>query len=156
MAEDNAEDRARIAGHIGAVDRVYGRLTRLTLSMISCNTRDSRFGGAMRSFVYAAFVLAGATGCASTMQVGNYHVRRETWERDQSEIGQRAAFETKCSADQLTISILAAETYYGMFWTKYDQPKQVGVTGCGHRLVYARTYNPDSSWILNSTTAKEQ
>jgi hypothetical protein len=90
------------------------------------------------------------------MQVGNYHVRRETWEHDRAEIGQRAGFETKCPADQLTFSILAAEKYYGTFWTKYDQPKQVGVTGCGHRLVYARTYNPDSSWILNSIGSEAQ
>ena len=54
----------------------------------------------------------------------------------------RAAFEMRCPKDQLQIKALGSDLD-----DVAEAGKQVGVSGCGKRLVYVKT---PSGWILNS------
>jgi hypothetical protein len=66
------------------------------------------------------------------------------WQKDETEVRQRAGFELNCPSVEV-IPIVTVEMEAGQQYAK-----QVGVTGCGHRLVYVRgDYN--SGWVLNSS-----
>lgn len=91
-------------------------------------------------------------GCSAvfpTVNVEGHSLMQETWERDSKEILSRAAFELHCAQEALQLSILA--TYDSK--SKFDVAKQVGVTGCGHRLVYVASHEAGGqvSWVLNSS-----
>ena len=81
--------------------------------------------------------------CA-TVKVGKYQLLKETWDVDQTELKQRAAFELKCDEAQLQLTVLAV-VYPG---GGPNHAKQVGIDGCGHRLVYVASPN---GWLLNSS-----
>ena len=83
------------------------------------------------------------TGCA-TVWVGKYQLLKDNWERDSEELKNRGAFELKCEPKDLSLTVLAV-VYPGK---GPNQPKQVGVEGCGHRAVYVTS---DHGWLLNSS-----
>jgi hypothetical protein len=87
-----------------------------------------------------SFVLLLA-GCA-TVQMGEFTLDKDYWERHEKEVKARASFELKCPPEQLTLTVLAS--HGGLT----DTAKQIGVTGCDHRLVYV---NNMGSWVLNSS-----
>ena len=66
------------------------------------------------------------------------------WEKDDREVRQRATFELNCP-EQLDVIPIVADDFEGG-----QLAKQIGVTGCGHRLVYVRS---PSGWVLNSSDA---
>ena len=68
------------------------------------------------------------------------------WERDDREVRQRAAFGINCPQQLDVIPIVTDEIQAGQQYAK-----QIGVAGCGHRLVYVRVY--PSGWVLNSSDA---
>jgi hypothetical protein len=79
------------------------------------------------------------SGCTATVQVGGHEVEKALWERAQANVQERASFELKCPKEQLKLTLLTAA---------YGYPKQIGVDGCGHRLVYVASH---SGWVLNSS-----
>ncbi len=88
------------------------------------------------------------TGCASSVAVGAYKLDKELWERAQTEVRERASFELKCPKEQLHLTVLAVQLPSD---TSLNAAKQVGVDGCGHRLVYVVSR---SGWVLNSSDAE--
>jgi len=80
-------------------------------------------------------------GCA-TVKVGEHVLDKGDWERMEPFIKTRAAFDLKCSADAIELTILAAApcTTAACAW-------QVGAEGCGSRAVYVRS---PSGWVMNS------
>lgn len=83
-------------------------------------------------------------GCA-TVKVGDYTMQQSSWDQAQTEVKERASFELKCPKEQLKLTLLAA--LYPVD-THGNLPKQIGVDGCGHRLVYVVSH---SGWVLNSS-----
>ena len=80
-------------------------------------------------------------GCA-VIQVSGYTLSKDRWEYDSGLIKKRAAFEIHCPDAQLELVVLAV--YSGTIVAQ-----QVGVTGCGHKLVYVASTN--DGWLLNSS-----
>jgi hypothetical protein len=70
----------------------------------------------------------------------------DQWIKDSNEVRQRAAFELSCPPDQVDVQPIVTMDP----GAKYDWAKQIGVTGCGHRLVYLRG-DYSSGWVLNSS-----
>jgi len=66
------------------------------------------------------------------------------WDKDDREVRQRAAFELNCP-EQLQVIPIVTDDFEGG-----QLAKQIGVTGCGHRLVYVRA---SAGWVLNSSDA---
>ena len=81
--------------------------------------------------VCLASLLALAAGCVST---GEYFTKRGL---------ERASFEMQCPKEQLQVKGLTADLDH-----EVKPGDQVGVTGCGKRLVYV--LNPSGGWLLNS------
>jgi hypothetical protein len=80
-------------------------------------------------------------GCASTMQNG-FDLEAGGWDHDQKDLRARAAFELRCAPETLQLTVLKTNES-----SKWAAAQQVGVEGCGHRLVYVR----DNGWVLNSS-----
>ncbi len=92
----------------------------------------------------AVWPLLAATlcGCA-TVKVGGFTLGQGRWDSDAAVVKKRAAFEMQCPEPQLELTVLAV--YSGTITAQ-----QVGVTGCGQRLVYVNSssyYN--DGWKLD-------
>jgi hypothetical protein len=72
----------------------------------------------------------------------------QLWSEAERNVRERAAFEIGCAPDQLQIIPLAINDYGP---DRQEVASQIGVTGCGHRLVYVIT--AASGWVLNSSDA---
>ena len=105
----------------------------------------------MRFGLPAALLSAVLSGCGpisiATIPVDGLVLNERIWKRDSEELTRRVAFEASCASDQIQLhplSVLRGEV----------RARTVGVTACGHRLVYNRVDNV--GWVLNSsdTTAK--
>ena len=95
-----------------------------------------------------------ATGCISTVQVGTYTLRQSWWDKDAAMLRARASFELSCPSGQLELTVLATRDEGDA-----RSALQVGVLGCGHKLVYvqrnaAAWEAPD--WVLNSSDAQPE
>lgn len=88
-----------------------------------------------------------ATACGANVKVGEYSLDQELWDSAQAQVRERAAFELKCPKEQLALTLLAAQFPAD---TRLNAPKQIGVDGCGRRLVYVVSR---SGWVLNSSDA---
>ncbi len=98
------------------------------------------FGGFLASIALLS------TGCLfRTVEVEGYNLDKDGWENAQAEVRQRASFELRCPKEQLKLTLLAA---MGPHDVKMNAAKQIGVDGCGHRLVYV---DANGSWVLNSS-----
>ena len=87
-----------------------------------------------------------SAGCLfKTVDVAGYNLDKDGWENAQTEVRQRASFELRCPKEQLQLTLLAA---FGPHEVKMNVAKQIGVDGCGHRLVYV---DANGSWVLNSS-----
>jgi hypothetical protein len=82
-------------------------------------------------------------GCASTLQNG-FDLDAGEWEHDRKDLRARGSFELKCAPETLQFTVLKTNES-----SKWAAANQVGVEGCGHRLVYVR--EPGAGWVLNSS-----
>jgi len=98
------------------------------------------------------FFLFGLVGCAATPTVrsGAFVLKKSDAEESFAQVRSRAEFELRCPAEKLELSVLAVYPQYD----HADLPKQIGVTGCDHRMVYVRA--PGDSWILNTDEKKAE
>jgi hypothetical protein len=90
-----------------------------------------------RSVPFLAFLLP---GCA-TINVDGYKLNPDIWRSDDAEIRRMASFELKCDEGRLILAVLA--TGRGD-----NTAGQVGVEGCGRRLVYSLVYSEHhGTWV---------
>ena len=87
-----------------------------------------------------ALLLAGCLG--PPLVVAGHPMYAERWIQDEKEVRQRAHFELSCG--ELEVIPLVTYTESGHEWAK-----QIGVSGCGHRLVYLKDWT--TGWVLNSS-----
>jgi hypothetical protein len=104
----------------------------------------------MRTVVLAS--LLALTGCFATIQVGPHELNKEVYEGDVADIKSRASFELRCAPEQLELTILTVGQGYATWVT------QMGVAGCGQRVVYVRQAAPGyrGVWVLNSSSHSQQ
>lgn len=113
-----------------------------------------------------ALVVAGGLlsllGCATTASLssrpkvsvdGLDSVDRECLERSMARIEKRAEFELSCSPDQIEVKVLEVAPLRQSSSEFYLCPQLVGVSGCGHRVVYV---NMDGTWLMNTESSKEK
>jgi hypothetical protein len=97
----------------------------------------------VRSLRLAPFVFL---ACAATVHVGHFNLQASSWEAARVTVSSRAAFELKCPEDKLSLTVLdVIQDAFG------DVPRQIGVDGCDHRLVYVAS---PSGWVLNSDSGE--
>jgi hypothetical protein len=96
----------------------------------------------MRSLLFLA-----ACASAPPIMVGDHPMAAEFWTPAERDIRQRASFELACPPEQLQI-IPVITSEWGL--DHQQIATQIGVAGCGHRLVYVQT---QSGWVLNSSDA---
>lgn len=84
-------------------------------------------------------------GCAS-LPVGEHGMNPLAWEGDQAHLKQRASYELKCPKEKLALTLLDSAGTPGL-----EIARQVGVDGCGHRLVYVST---PAGWVLDSSSGE--
>jgi hypothetical protein len=103
----------------------------------------------MRTFVFAAvtLTLACAAACAAPEAVNGFKVNAMEWTEAQGKVASRAAFEMKCSRDQLQLTVVQVGD--GVDFSGGHVPEQVGVTGCGQSAVYVRS---PAGWLANSSS----
>jgi hypothetical protein len=94
--------------------------------------------------VRAALLLLFAGCMGPPVMVAGHAMYADQWLEDEKAIRQRASFEIGCN--ELEIVPLVTRTEAGHTWAK-----QVGVSGCNHRLVYVK--DSVGGWILNSSDA---
>lgn len=100
----------------------------------------------MRFVLLTCLMLTAGCHATATTTVGGRVVYEEAWQNARKQVSKRAAFELNCSAEQLTLSILATFSGDDQF------VNSIGVEGCGHRAVYL--YAPHTAqWVLNSRDA---
>ena len=92
-------------------------------------------------------LLLAACATAPPVFVAGRPMAADFWNPAERDIRQRASFELNCAPEQLQIiPVITSE------WGVDHQQiaTQIGVAGCGHRLVYVQT---QSGWVLNSSDA---
>lgn len=85
------------------------------------------------------------SGCLATVTRDGFVLYERDTTLSIETVKRRASFEMSCAPEQLTVVVL--NTYPGG-----DMANQVGVSGCGQKLVYMRL--PGNNWALNGQTAK--
>lgn len=88
--------------------------------------------------------LALLSGCATIIEVGGFKVRQDAWEAAAAEVRHTAAFQLKCPADQLALTLLHVE------YPSAPYPSRIGVDGCAQRIVYVRPVY-EASYVLESS-----
>jgi hypothetical protein len=81
--------------------------------------------------------------------VDGYNVDAVTFEEAKQQVLPRAAFETGCPQSELTITILATDS---------ENVSQLGVTGCGAKLVYvlvAGGQMQSDMWVVNTSGSSD-
>ena len=78
-------------------------------------------------------------GCATVM-VDGWKLGKDRWDYDRAQVTKRAAFELQCPPESLTLYVLSV--YSGTITSQ-----QIGVDGCGHKLVYR---NSIDGWVFDS------
>ena len=75
----------------------------------------------------------GSSGCAHEpmVQVSGHEVTQSSWDAVVDRVTPVAAFELRCPAGLLQLTVLNVTTYD---WA--PEPTQVGASGCGRQLVY--------------------
>ncbi|APR87173.1 hypothetical protein A7982_12522 [Minicystis rosea] len=86
------------------------------------------------------------SGCATFVTVDGYKVYEGEWNRAKAEISRRAAFDLKCDAGAVQLSVLKASCH-GLTTTVCN-PEQVGVQGCGRQAVYVNLRT--TGWVMNN------
>jgi hypothetical protein len=90
-------------------------------------------------------ILAGCLG--PPIIVAGQPMAASYWTQNDRDVRQRAAFELSCPSEQLQlVPLMTKELEQGQ-----QVAHQIGVTGCGHRLVYVLDYS--GGWVLNSSDA---
>ncbi|MBN9159777.1 MAG: hypothetical protein J0I07_02340 [Myxococcales bacterium] len=112
---------------------------------------DAQSGTRRRVILSLGLALLANIGCGPQAYV------RDRAERD---LRRRAAFETNCPADQLTLTPLSSEMALengardpvlgGTTTRETDAPRTMGVSGCGKRGTYI--YVAGKGYVLNSST----
>ncbi len=88
-------------------------------------------------------VLLGNVACGPQVYVRN-HAERE--------LRRRAAFETGCPADQLSLTPLSSAMGVESRDRSTDTPRTMGVSGCGKRGIYV--YVAGQGYVLNAASHK--
>src|SRR5688572_20895076 len=96
--------------------------------------------GSTRGLIVATLLLT--TACGKKIVVNNIVVYENHWEQTKREVGQRMAFDFNCSQDQLSFTLFKRVARY---------PSEVGVTGCGRKVVYVRAVGQGGigPWVAN-------
>ena len=93
-----------------------------------------------RSFLLGSLLawLTVTAGCAPkpVVVVNGFDVYEHVWEETKEAIGDRMQFDTGCEGP----------LSYRLFSKHGTHPREVGVSGCGERLVYVRL---GTGWVLN-------
>jgi hypothetical protein len=99
--------------------------------------------------ILATLILTlGCGGSAVTVSSGHFWIRKDLAEEEFPRIKERASFDLKCQPEELKIVTLQVKG------VDEDIPIQVGVTGCGQRVVYVRTPRGSAGWVLDSASTK--
>lgn len=91
----------------------------------------------MNRLAFAALIL---TGCYKTVVVSGVEISEREWTRSAEAVTARAAFDLSCPAEQLSLTLLGKVGRH---------PNQIGVDGCGHRIVYVRPDLHFQTWVAN-------
>jgi hypothetical protein len=110
----------------------------------------------MRSPLVVLLASLSPLACLPTMQVGDRTMDKHDTESAFDVVRERAAFEARCPSSQLTLSVLEAYSYQNA-----KRARQIGVEGCGHRLIYVRVDTTSgmygssgTTWVLNSSSSR--
>lgn len=87
-------------------------------------------------------VLMGVLSSCATVRVDGFTINEMDWERCEKALRSRAAFDLECDAAKLKLQLLST----GQDALQYDKAHQVGVAGCGKKVVYVRLAN---GWAAN-------
>lgn len=76
-------------------------------------------------------LLANCGRSKQIVQVDGISIYLAEWEKTKSELASRMRFDTNCASPNLR---------YTLFAKSYRYPTEVGVAGCGKKVVYIREY----------------
>ena len=84
---------------------------------------------ALALFSLSFFSCGSSSGSRAVITVTGVQVYERIWQQTLQEITPRATYELQCPAEQLSFSLIR----------KYGRsPVQVGISGCGQRILYVR------------------
>jgi hypothetical protein len=116
----------------------------------------AEYASRVRHWVGASLSLVSLVGCVSTLKVGDRVMDKSDTESAFRLVKERAAFEARCPVDQLAVTILEAYRFQNA-----ERARQIGIDGCGHRLVYVRVDTTSgmygssgTTWVLDSASSR--
>jgi hypothetical protein len=87
-------------------------------------------------------VVACAHAPPPTVVADGFTLNAEAWSDLQGELSRRASFELDCPVADLQFTVIHTGQH-----TYDDQASEVGVRGCGRRVLYLRDRRGPSGWV---------